>query len=171
MRQDNNGVVVLGTTNAPWQLDADVVRHFDKQLFIDLPNTEARTEMFQNNFRNTKNNVNHLDCIKLGQLTEGYSGADIEVIVRESLMWPVRKIQSATHFRKVKDPESSDSTYFYTPYPASTSDTIEMKWTDVPSSQLLEPDVTYNDCLLSIQNTRPTVTAAEIAKFIMFANQ
>jgi len=30
-----------------------------------------------------------------------YSGADISIVVRDALMEPVRKVQSATHFKKV----------------------------------------------------------------------
>ena len=31
-----------------------------------------------------------------------YSGADIDIVVRDALMQPVRKVQTATHFRKVR---------------------------------------------------------------------
>ena len=38
----------------------------------------------------------------LGEKSEGYSGADVSVVVRDALMQPVRKVQNATHFRKVR---------------------------------------------------------------------
>ena len=31
-----------------------------------------------------------------------YSGADIGLVAREALMAPVRKVQTATHFKKVR---------------------------------------------------------------------
>jgi vacuolar protein-sorting-associated protein 4 len=37
----------------------------------------------------------------LGEKTEGYSGSDISIIVRDAMMQPVRAVQTATHFKKV----------------------------------------------------------------------
>ena len=37
----------------------------------------------------------------LAGLSEGYSGSDIAIAVQDALMQPVRKIQQATHFKKV----------------------------------------------------------------------
>lgn len=42
------------------------------------------------------------DFRTLGQLSEGYSGSDITIAVQDALMQPVRKIQTATHYKKVR---------------------------------------------------------------------
>ena len=38
---------------------------------------------------------------ELANRTDGFSGADVSILVRDALMQPVRKVQSATHFKKV----------------------------------------------------------------------
>lgn len=58
--------------------------------------------MFKLHLGSTPNELTEADFITLGAKTEGYSGADISVIVRDALMQPVRKVQSATHFKKVQ---------------------------------------------------------------------
>lgn len=58
--------------------------------------------MFKLHLGSTPNNLTEADFVTLGRKTDGYSGADISVIVRDALMQPVRRVQSATHFKKVK---------------------------------------------------------------------
>ncbi len=38
---------------------------------------------------------------RLGQKADNYSGADIQIVVRDALMQPVRRVQHATHFMQV----------------------------------------------------------------------
>lgn len=58
--------------------------------------------MFKLHLGSTPNELSEEDFVTLGQKTEGYSGADISIIVRDALMQPVRKVQSATHFKRVR---------------------------------------------------------------------
>lgn len=59
--------------------------------------------MFKLNLGTTPNSLTENDFITLGQKTDHYSGADISIIVRDALMQPIRKVQSATHFKKVRE--------------------------------------------------------------------
>ncbi|KAJ3508274.1 hypothetical protein NMY22_g16666 [Coprinellus aureogranulatus] len=44
---DDSGVLVLGATNIPWQLDNAIKRRFEKRIYIPLPDKIARKRMFQ----------------------------------------------------------------------------------------------------------------------------
>lgn len=57
--------------------------------------------MFKLHLGNTPHSLTEANVQELARKTEGYSGADISIIVRDALMQPVRKVQSATHFKKV----------------------------------------------------------------------
>lgn len=57
--------------------------------------------MFKLHLGNTPHSISEEEFRDLGKRTEGYSGADISIVVRDALMQPVRKVQTATHFRKV----------------------------------------------------------------------
>lgn len=80
------------------------LRRFEKRIYIPLPEEHARSSMFKLHLGSTPNSLSESDFITLGKKTDGYSGADISIIVRDALMQPVRKVQSATHFKRVSHP-------------------------------------------------------------------
>nr|XP_049578989.1 vacuolar protein sorting-associated protein 4A isoform X3 [Syngnathus scovelli] len=142
---NNDGILVLGATNIPWVLDAAIRRRFEKRIYIALPEEPARAQMFRLHLGNTPHSLSEADLRQLAHKTDGYSGADISIIVRDALMQPVRKVQSATHFKKVRGPSRSNNQVMVddllTPCSPGDPDALEMTWVDVPSDKLLEPIV------------------------------
>ena len=59
-------------------------------------------KMFEMSVGTTPCDLKPSDYRKLGEMSEGYSGSDIAIAVQDALMQPVRKIQTATHYKKVK---------------------------------------------------------------------
>lgn len=84
-------------------------------------------------------------CLSLA-LSLSYSGADISIVVRDALMEPVRKVQTATHFKRVSGPNPTNKEEIVNDLlvPCSPGDAgaVEMNWMDVPSDKLFEPPVT-----------------------------
>lgn len=99
--KDSKGVLILGATNIPWQLDAAIRRRFQRRVHISLPDLAARTTMFKLAVGDTNTALKPEDFRELAKAAEGYSGSDITIVVQDALMQPVRKIQQATHFKKV----------------------------------------------------------------------
>lgn len=98
---DNDGILVLGATNIPWVLDSAIRRRFEKRIFIPLPEAHARLIMFKLHLGSTAHVLTEDNLKVLAKNTEGYSGADISIVVRDALMMPVRKVQTATHFKVI----------------------------------------------------------------------
>src|ERR1700753_1969620 len=73
--KDSNGVLILGATNIPWQLDAAIRRRFQRRVHISLPDLPARMKMFEIAVGSTRCELNQTDYKKLAQLSEGYSGS------------------------------------------------------------------------------------------------
>ena len=92
-------VLILGATNMPQALDPAIRRRFDKRVYIALPEAASRGKMFKIHLGDTPNSCTDADFRDLGERTEGFSGSDINLIVKDTLMQPVRKVQEATHFR------------------------------------------------------------------------
>lgn len=99
--KDSKGVLILGATNIPWQLDSAIRRRFQRRVHISLPDTPARMKMFELAVGSTPCELSQADYRQLADLSEGYSGSDISIAVQDALMQPVRLIQTATHYKPV----------------------------------------------------------------------
>lgn len=169
---DTDGILVLGATNIPWILDAAIRRRFEKRIYIPLPDELARLAIFKLSIGTTPHSISEENFKELAKQTEGFSGADISVLVRDSLMQPVRKVQTATHFCKVRGPSRSDPNIIVddllTPCSPGQPGAIEMSWVDVPGDKLLEPIVTMGDMQRSLANAKPTVNDTDLIKLRKF---
>ena len=163
-----NGILVFGTTEVPWSMDATIRRRFPKQIYV--PSEQAtRRRMFENHIGDTPNELTEEDLQLLGERSGGYSKDDIGIVVREALMMPIRKLQAATHFKKAcghcpKDPnEMCDD--LWTPCAPQDTGAQAMTWTDVAQDKLLEPRVQISDFLRSLENIHPTVNLRMYEEF------
>ncbi|KAG5321003.1 VPS4B protein, partial [Pseudoatta argentina] len=168
----NENILVLGATNIPWVLDSAIRRRFEKRIYIPLPEKQARSAMFKLHLGNTSHCLTEEDFKKLAASTDGYSGADISVIVRDALMQPIRQVQTATHFKRVKGPSPKDPNVIVddllTPCSPGDPAAIEMNWMEVDGDKLFEPSVTMKDMLKSLATTRPTVNEEDLTKLEKF---
>lgn len=96
-------------------------------------------------------------------LRYSYSGSDIAVVVRDSLMQPVRKVLSATHFKPVQ-PDPDSAVIKWTPCSPGDPDAVEKNWTQVESDELQEPPLRFTDFVKSLESVRPTVSQDDIRK-------
>ncbi|KAL9611600.1 MAG: hypothetical protein Q9167_003758 [Letrouitia subvulpina] len=156
--RDSTGVLILGATNIPWQLDAAIRRRFQRRVHISLPDLPGRMKMFELAVGTTPCDLKSADYKSLGQLSDGYSGSDIAIAVQDALMQPVRKIQTATHYKKVNiEEEGGTTTEKLTPCSPGDQGAIEMNWTEVDSDMLLEPPLVLKDFVKAVKGARPTV--------------
>jgi transitional endoplasmic reticulum ATPase len=96
------GVVIVGATNRPDIIDPSLLRpgRFDRLVSIPSPDKKARLEIFK---IHTKNMPLDKDVgIKhLAEITENYSGADIESLCREAAMIAIRESDKANKVKKI----------------------------------------------------------------------
>ncbi|KAJ4363798.1 Vacuolar protein sorting-associated protein 4 [Ascochyta clinopodiicola] len=158
--KDSKGVLILGATNIPWQLDSAIRRRFQRRVHISLPDTPARMRMFELAVGNTPWELSQADYRQLADLSEGYSGSDISIAVQDALMQPVRLIQTATHYK----PVDVDGQTKWTPCSPGDSQAQEKSWTDLDGDELLEPPLRVRDFVKAIKGSRPTVSGEDLSK-------
>jgi len=167
---DNKGVLVLGATNTPWELDPAIRRRFEKRVYIPLPELQARLVLFNIHIGNTPHELKANDMKTLATKTDGFSGSDISVLVRDALMEPVRICQSATHFKKVPD-KNNTMNWLYEPCSPGDPDAEEMQLMDVPSDKLHTPDVSVKHFEAVLKKGKATVGKDDLKKFEEWTKQ
>ncbi|KAG9155721.1 hypothetical protein Leryth_003983 [Lithospermum erythrorhizon] len=100
---NDDKVLVLAATNTPYALDQAIRRRFDKRIYIPLPDPKARQHMFKVHLGDTPHSLTESDFEDLARKTEGFSGSDISVCVKDVLFEPVRKTQDAMFFTKTSN--------------------------------------------------------------------
>src|SRR6185369_13051532 len=80
-QRDLEGVLVVGATNAPWDVDPAFRRpgRFGDVLFVPPPDLRARVEILK--LKLAGKPAGEIDVTQLAQATELYSGADLGHLV------------------------------------------------------------------------------------------
>ncbi|WP_294743566.1 AAA family ATPase [uncultured Prevotella sp.] len=92
------GIFVVGTTNRPDKIDPAVLRtgRIDKQVYVPLPDKEARKEMFLLHLKGRPYDEGDIDADKLSELSDGYIASDIAYVVNDAAMVAAFTDQSIT---------------------------------------------------------------------------
>ena len=81
----NEGIFVLGATNAPWDVDGALRRpgRFDRAIFVPPPDPEARAEILSANLAGLPV-ASDVDPARVARTTDGFSGADLAHVCRSA---------------------------------------------------------------------------------------
>ena len=174
---DMDGILVLGATNLPWGLDKAMLRRFERRVYIPLPaEQDVRAEMVRINVGETANEMGEADWQEVGAGTKGYSGADMNILVRDAMMQPIRELQEAIAFKPVPgvDRNGVQQSDMLTPCSAADSQRIypdrpQVTMMDLPDpGKLLEPKLNINHFRAVLEKSHPSVAAEDLKPFEEF---
>lgn len=88
MQEKKSAVFVVATANDITKLPPELMRkgRFDEIFYVQLPNKEERQKIFEIHIRKRRPmDVGKIQISRLVDMTDGYSGADIEGVVKEGI--------------------------------------------------------------------------------------
>ncbi|KAL7693553.1 putative AAA+ ATPase domain, ATPase, AAA-type, core, katanin p60 ATPase-containing subunit A-like 2 [Plasmopara halstedii] len=134
-------IFVLAASNLPWDLDAAMLRRLEKRVLVDLPPAEARHALFASLLEpyTPKNSFSFDEAVRM---TEGYSGADIKLVAKETCMAPVRRLLAKL--------ESDDNDEVVQRSSNQSHEASAEDWRE------LLGDVKHEDLLAALQRTKPS---------------
>ena len=81
----------MAATNRPWDIDSAFLRRLERKIYVPLPDSDSRKAILKYHSRDV-DGVEGIDFDELSNLTDGYSGSDIEILCREAIMRPIRDL-------------------------------------------------------------------------------
>ena len=107
-----HGVLLISATNHPQLLDYAAWRRFDKVLSFPLPDADMRRKILDKILYKIDADV---DTHELAELTDGYSGSDLRLVIREAVLNALvedrRKIGQNDLLRSIEDFDKRISDY------------------------------------------------------------
>lgn len=87
LQEKDSSVYVVATSNDISILPPEFLRkgRFDELFLVELPNDEERRSIFEIHLRKRGKLTANVNVLKLLKITDGYSGADIEAVVKETI--------------------------------------------------------------------------------------
>ncbi|XP_076888644.1 protein SUPPRESSOR OF K(+) TRANSPORT GROWTH DEFECT 1-like [Bidens hawaiensis] len=147
---------------------SDIRKRFDKCIYIPLPDSKARKHIFKVHLGNTPNNLTESDFESLAHKTEGFSGSDIDVCVKDVLYEPIRKTQDATFF--VKKTEG-----LWVPCGPKEPGAVQTTMQELAAQGLAEkispPPVTQTDFDKVLARQKPTVNKSDLEVYERFTKE
>jgi vacuolar protein-sorting-associated protein 4 len=95
---DNTGLLILGATNHPWDIDAAVLRRFTDRVLVYLPLENDRATMLTQQLPPGEHTLDTKQVGDLAKQTQGMSGADLRSLVNNILLHRGQVLHQAHYF-------------------------------------------------------------------------
>lgn len=116
MQEKENTVFIVATANDISRMPPEFLRkgRFDELFFVDLPNGEERRKILDIHLKKRKKWNKGIDSIALIKETDGFNGADLEAVVKDTIEMAFidgkEMITTEDLLKSVKDTKSISST-------------------------------------------------------------
>jgi len=161
---DIPGVLVLGATNRPFDLDPAVRRRFERRIYIPLPDLKARIHLLEGQVKGESPLIGNPEINHLAKQTDMYSGADLSIFVREALMAPLRDAVKASTWVEV----TRNGKKMVTPCSPDTPGAFQASLMELQPDSILLPDISMKDFNKALKNIRPSVSINDLGMYEEF---
>ncbi|KAF7457363.1 vacuolar protein sorting-associated protein 4B [Cryptosporidium felis] len=172
-------VLVLGTTNIPWEIDSGIRRRFERRIYIPLPDEHSRVLLIKNGLKSTNHDLTKDEILGIAKMTSGFSSSDVSVLIKDALFEPIRKCSESKWFKRVTKGDGDSSRVYWTPCSQPAKDSVgteadlfrKASIYDIPNNQLLPPRLSNSDLLRVLERTKSSVGSRDIERFSEWTNR
>lgn len=171
LREGEHEVLLIATSRLPWLLEEAFLSRIDRRIFLDLPDAKGRTLLLKTFLKGGRYNITAEEMENIAKECEGYSCSDMKVVVRDAQMEPVRMVESAEYFRRIKVMQKGVRKEKMMACDSDDENAKAMRYTEVKKEELYAAAVTCLDVELALDTTRPSVGAETMEKHRKFTKE
>ncbi|KAL1429851.1 hypothetical protein MTO96_015631 [Rhipicephalus appendiculatus] len=94
-------LAVVASARKPWLFPTDLQSLFQKWVHVGLPGSAERIRLIKAHIGQVPCSLSDTNFLQLSRMTEDYTYSEIGNMVEEAHLGPFKRIEGATHFRKV----------------------------------------------------------------------
>lgn len=166
--EERGNVVVIGATNKPWDLSQNLLRRFDRKIYVKLPDMMARKIFIEKllNKGRFQSLISEKEVGKLVADSDRMSCDDLQNIYNKAVdIDAIRPVMEANHFTQKYVGGDGDS---FCPCHCNLESCIRLRLEDLPSSCILFAPLSMSTFSQIMLDTNPSNDALSLKKFEHF---
>ena len=168
----NNGLTFICTTNRPGSIDSAFTSRWTAQFAFELPNTEEREALLWKFLQDEKHSLISSHIKYCAHLCEGFTGRDINRVIKNTKFWPSRKLLQSRYFSQVPNMYYCLSMDCDKYHPCSENYVgAEEKDIKIIKKDVCQPMISPADLIFEIRSTPCTATHDDLQNIKKYEQQ
>lgn len=166
-----DNVLWVFTSREPWKLNEAFLRRVERRIHVGMPGRQERAHLLELLLRNVTHDITLEELEFIAKECEHFSGADLELLVRDAAMEPVRTVRYARWFRRVRVKTGLKERDLYAPCSRTDEGAQESRFDTIGAHNIQVPAVGCLDFDLAMESTKPSVKLETIQSHIQFRRE
>ncbi|KAH9379624.1 hypothetical protein HPB48_022060 [Haemaphysalis longicornis] len=155
------GLAVVASAKKPWLFPKELQELFQKWAYVGLPGAAERIRLIKAHIGQIPCAVRDFNFQQLARMTEEYTFSEVGNLVEEAHLGPFKRIEAATHFRRVDD--------HWQPCSSAQRGAVELSWHTMKPTDIKEP-MNYDDLLDGFVKVERRRTDKELGELLALQN-
>ncbi|KAL3285540.1 hypothetical protein HHI36_000071 [Cryptolaemus montrouzieri] len=157
-------VFIIAATNCPWDLDSAILRRFQKNIYVSLPEKLERLDLLKFHTRDTPlEMLENSGWDELVNITEGFSNSDLTTMVRNAMDIPVMELHVTKLWKK-----SIDDFYEPISFEDDFSKAFFKDLGELPPNSVRARPFKLEDLITEAKKYKCTVSEEDMRKYELF---
>jgi vacuolar protein-sorting-associated protein 4 len=156
-----NEVLLIAATHFPWNINESFINLFQKIIYVPLPDTQTRKNLFIHELKNVQHQLNEKQINWFAQNTQRFSISDIKTLFVKTANLKIKKISNSKYIKKIK----LSSIISLSHGPEAKEKQAIMKVPIKEQDEVFHSSVDFHSLKEALIQIKPNTSKADLRKF------